>query len=165
MADKKDKKTPDNGTTPAISTSSSLDKPLLDEDTAEIHPEIDTSHLSLEEDSHSPKQDTAVDDFELNDNEAADDSPLNIPPDKMEESNEPLYVSNPLAGIDYDLKHLSPKQTDNLRRLLAKGEAGEMLSKSDLNDLTQLRKEAKVSNAGGLDAALVKLQHIQEQLK
>ena len=98
MADKKDKKTPDNGTTPAISTSSSLDKPLLDEDTAEIHPEIDTSHLSLEEDSHSPQQDTAVDDFELNDDAAVDDSSLYIPPDKMAENKEPLYVSNPLAA-------------------------------------------------------------------
>jgi len=75
------------------------------------------------------------------------------------------FVSNPLAGIDYDLKQLSPKQTDQLRTLLAKGESGAMLSKADLNDLTQLRKDAKVSGNGGLDAVLSKLKHIQEQLK
>ena len=97
MADKKDKKTPGNGTKPAISTSSSLDKPLLDEDTAEIHPEIDTSHLSLEEDSHSPQQDTAVDDFDLDVDTAADDNSLNIPPEKMAVNKEPLYDRNPLA--------------------------------------------------------------------
>ena len=49
MADKKDKKSPGNGTKPAISTSSSLDEPLIDKNSTENNADIDTSHLSIED--------------------------------------------------------------------------------------------------------------------
>jgi hypothetical protein len=101
MADKKDDKSPVNGKKAAISTSSSLDEPLLDENSTEINadidtshlsleettaetassletdteqqaPAIDTSHLTLEEDSSSQRSDNSASDFDIDENAAAD---------------------------------------------------------------------------------------------
>ncbi|MCK5360873.1 MAG: hypothetical protein KAJ95_09625, partial [Gammaproteobacteria bacterium] len=47
MVDTKDNKPEDKGSKPALTTSSSLDKPLLDENTVEKSADIDTSHLTL----------------------------------------------------------------------------------------------------------------------
>ena len=49
MTVKEDKKIPDQGTKRPLSTSSSLDKPLLDENTVEESTDIDISHLSVDE--------------------------------------------------------------------------------------------------------------------
>ena len=49
MADNKDNKPEDKGSKPALTTSSSLDKPLLDEKPVEEAAGIDTSHLSLDD--------------------------------------------------------------------------------------------------------------------
>ena len=101
MADKKDDKSPVNGKKAAISTSSSLDEPLLDENSTDINadidtshlsleettaetassletnteqqaPAIDTSHLTLEEDSSSQRSDNSASDFDIDENAAAD---------------------------------------------------------------------------------------------
>ena len=47
--DTKDNKPEDKGSKPALTTSSSLDKPLLDEKTVEKAVDIDTSHLTLDD--------------------------------------------------------------------------------------------------------------------
>ena len=49
MTVKEDNKIPDQGTKRPLSTSSSLDKPLLDENTIEESTDIDISHLTVEE--------------------------------------------------------------------------------------------------------------------
>jgi len=49
MADKKDIKPEDTDSKPALTTSSSLDKPLLDEKSVEKVADIDTSHLTIDD--------------------------------------------------------------------------------------------------------------------
>ena len=157
MADKKDNKTKDNGSDPAISTSSSLEQPLQDGETTEIKAEIDTSHLSvedaaqtnssleedkeqeapaidtsylsLEEDSDSQIYNSNADDFDLDDDTVTDQSdvvgiPLNVPPDEIMPKDEPLYVSNPLA--------------ENTPSTSLKQQAGQASASSDSSDEEQL---------------------------
>jgi hypothetical protein len=49
MADNKDNRPEDKGSEPALTTSSSLDKPLLDEKPVEEVADIDTSHLTIDD--------------------------------------------------------------------------------------------------------------------
>ena len=125
MVDEKDNNNSEESREPAITKSSSLDKPLADDspqpvadiDTSHLTleesttpagnsledieedetPAIDTSHLSIEENSKPEVSATAADDFDLDENAPAGQQPTDKPAAPAADENL-IIVDNPLAN-------------------------------------------------------------------
>ena len=107
MADKKDNNPEDKGSNPALSTSSSLDKPLLDEKPDEKAADIDTSHLTIDDNAaqaggaleNEHEEDTPAIDISHLSLEEKDSEPQkpNIPDDDFD-SNENIAEDQTATG-------------------------------------------------------------------
>jgi hypothetical protein len=107
MADKKDNNPEDKGSNPALTTSSSLDKPLLDEKLEEKAADIDTSHLTIDDNAaqagggleNEHEKDTPAIDISHLSLEEKDSEPQkpNIPDDDFD-SNENIAEDQTATG-------------------------------------------------------------------